>query len=118
MRNADAADGRRMLDRAPAPPIAEAVAVRAGVVVRYEGPRGGPGMPEMRSRSAVFVGRGLGREVALVTDNRRYSGASHGIMVSATSRPRPRPATPAVLVSVLASVGVCMDENGNSASSR
>lgn len=50
------------------------------VVIRYEGPRGAPGMPEMLSPGAALVGRKLGKEVALVTDG-RFSGASHGIMI-------------------------------------
>lgn len=56
--------------------------VKAGqvVVIRYEGPKGSPGMPEMLSPSAALVGAGLGKDVALVTDG-RFSGASHGIMV-------------------------------------
>jgi dihydroxy-acid dehydratase len=56
--------------------------VRAGdvVVIRYEGPRGGPGMREMLSVTAALVGRGLGQTVALVTDG-RFSGATRGLMV-------------------------------------
>lgn len=50
------------------------------LVIRYEGPRGAPGMPEMLSPGAALVGRGLGTDVALVTDG-RFSGASHGIMI-------------------------------------
>lgn len=50
------------------------------LVVRYEGPKGAPGMPEMLSPGAALVGAGLGKDVALVTDG-RFSGASHGIMV-------------------------------------
>lgn len=50
------------------------------VVVRYQGPQGGPGMPEMLSPSAAIVGAGLGDSVALVTDG-RFSGGSHGILV-------------------------------------
>lgn len=50
------------------------------LVIRYEGPRGAPGMPEMLSPGAALVGAGLGKDVALVTDG-RFSGASHGIMV-------------------------------------
>ncbi|CAE8623771.1 unnamed protein product [Polarella glacialis] len=50
------------------------------LVIRYEGPRGAPGMPEMLSPGAALVGAGLGKKVALVTDG-RFSGASHGIMV-------------------------------------
>ncbi|MCH0564867.1 MULTISPECIES: dihydroxy-acid dehydratase [unclassified Streptomyces] len=49
------------------------------VVVRYEGPRGGPGMPEMLGVTAALVGRGLGPSVALVTDG-RFSGATRGLM--------------------------------------
>jgi dihydroxy-acid dehydratase len=54
------------------------------LVIRYEGPRGGPGMPEMLSPGAALVGRGLGSTVALVTDG-RFSGASHGIMIGHVS---------------------------------
>jgi dihydroxy-acid dehydratase len=53
--------------------------VRPGdvLIVRYEGPRGGPGMPEMSLPAAVLVGMGLGRTVAMVTDG-RFSGATRG----------------------------------------
>ncbi len=50
------------------------------IVVRYEGPRGGPGMREMLAVTAAVVGVGLGRDVALVTDG-RFSGATHGFAV-------------------------------------
>ena len=50
------------------------------VVIRYEGPAGGPGMREMLHVTAAIVGEGLGDEVALVTDG-RFSGATHGLMV-------------------------------------
>ncbi len=50
------------------------------VVIRYEGPRGGPGMPEMLQVTAAIVGRGLEETVALVTDG-RFSGATRGLMV-------------------------------------
>ncbi len=50
------------------------------VVIRYEGPRGGPGMREMLAVTAALVGQGLGHEVALVTDG-RFSGATRGLMV-------------------------------------
>lgn len=50
------------------------------IVVRYEGPKGGPGMREMLSPSAALMGAGLGRDVALITDG-RFSGGTHGIMV-------------------------------------
>jgi dihydroxy-acid dehydratase len=60
--------------------------VQAGdvVVVRYEGPRGGPGMREMLSPTAAIMGRGLGDKVALVTDG-RFSGGSHGFVVGHVS---------------------------------
>ncbi len=50
------------------------------LVIRYEGPRGGPGMPEMLTVTAAIVGAGLGASVALVTDG-RFSGGSHGFVV-------------------------------------
>lgn len=56
--------------------------VREGhvVVIRYEGPKGGPGMPEMLSPTSSIVRRGLGKDVALITDG-RFSGATRGIAV-------------------------------------
>ncbi|MCC6172107.1 MAG: dihydroxy-acid dehydratase, partial [Gammaproteobacteria bacterium] len=56
--------------------------VKAGdvVVIRYEGPRGGPGMREMLSPTGAIMGRGLGDQVALLTDG-RFSGGSHGFVV-------------------------------------
>jgi len=50
------------------------------MVIRYEGPQGGPGMREMLSPSAALMGAGLGKEVALITDG-RFSGGTHGIMI-------------------------------------
>lgn len=50
------------------------------IVIRYEGPKGGPGMPEMLSLSAILVGKGLGETVALLTDG-RFSGGTHGLVV-------------------------------------
>jgi dihydroxy-acid dehydratase len=50
------------------------------VVIRYEGPKGGPGMPEMLAPTSAIAGRGLEKEVALITDG-RFSGASRGISV-------------------------------------
>jgi dihydroxy-acid dehydratase len=50
------------------------------IVIRYEGPMGGPGMREMLSPSAALMGAGLGKDVALITDG-RFSGGTHGIMV-------------------------------------
>ena len=56
--------------------------VKAGhvVVIRYEGPRGGPGMREMLSPTSALIGRGLGNDVALITDG-RFSGGTHGFVV-------------------------------------
>jgi dihydroxy-acid dehydratase len=56
--------------------------VQAGhvVVIRYEGPKGGPGMPEMLTPTSAIAGRGLAKEVALITDG-RFSGATRGISV-------------------------------------
>jgi len=50
------------------------------VIIRYEGPKGGPGMPEMLTPTAAIVGVGLGADVALLTDG-RFSGGSHGFIV-------------------------------------
>jgi len=57
--------------------------IRAGdvVVIRYEGPRGGPGMREMLGVTGALVGAGLSDTVALLTDG-RFSGATHGFMVA------------------------------------
>jgi dihydroxy-acid dehydratase len=56
--------------------------IKAGdvIVIRYEGPKGGPGMREMLAVTAALVGQGLGESVALLTDG-RFSGATHGLMV-------------------------------------
>jgi dihydroxy-acid dehydratase len=55
--------------------------IKAGdvIVIRYEGPKGGPGMREMLAVTAALVGAGLGDSVALLTDG-RFSGATHGLM--------------------------------------
>ncbi|MTD32009.1 dihydroxy-acid dehydratase [Planomicrobium sp. YIM 101495] len=50
------------------------------LVIRYVGPKGGPGMPEMLSVSAILVGKGMGESVALLTDG-RFSGGTHGLVV-------------------------------------
>lgn len=50
------------------------------IVIRYEGPRGGPGMPEMLTPTSMIMGRGLGGDVALITDG-RFSGGTHGFVV-------------------------------------
>jgi dihydroxy-acid dehydratase len=60
----------------------EAKKIRKGdvIVIRYEGPKGGPGMPEMLSPTSVIMGAGLGQDVALITDG-RFSGGSHGFII-------------------------------------
>jgi dihydroxy-acid dehydratase len=60
--------------------------VKAGevVVIRYEGPKGGPGMREMLSPTSAIMGKGLGKDVALITDG-RFSGGSHGFVVGHVS---------------------------------
>jgi dihydroxy-acid dehydratase len=61
---------------------AERGEIRKGsvIVIRYEGPKGGPGMPEMLTPTSVLMGAGLGPHVALVTDG-RFSGGSHGFLI-------------------------------------
>ncbi len=56
--------------------------IRAGdvLVIRYEGPKGGPGMREMLSPTAAIIGKGLGDSVALITDG-RFSGGTYGLVV-------------------------------------
>jgi dihydroxy-acid dehydratase len=56
--------------------------IKAGnvVVIRYEGPKGGPGMPEMLKPTSAIMGTGLGKSVALITDG-RFSGGTHGFVV-------------------------------------
>ncbi|MDP6057402.1 MAG: dihydroxy-acid dehydratase, partial [Pirellulaceae bacterium] len=50
------------------------------IIIRYEGPKGGPGMPEMLTPTSAIMGAGLGTDVALMTDG-RFSGGSHGFIV-------------------------------------
>jgi dihydroxy-acid dehydratase len=82
-------EGERFSGRAPVFDREEAALeailrgrVKAGhvVVIRSEGPRGGPGMREMLSPTSAIMGRGLGSEVALITDG-RFSGGTHGFVV-------------------------------------
>ncbi len=63
---------------------AKAIAAGDVVVIRYEGPAGAPGMPEMLQVTAAIIGEGLGDSVALITDG-RFSGATHGFMVGHVS---------------------------------
>ena len=57
-----------------------AVMKGAVIVIRYEGPKGGPGMPEMLTPTSAIMGAGLGQDVALITDG-RFSGGSHGFCI-------------------------------------
>jgi dihydroxy-acid dehydratase len=82
----------------------------AALVIRYEGPRGSPGMPEMLSPGAALIGAGLGKYVALITDG-RFSGASHGIMVGHLS---PEAATGGPLALVKDGDIISIDVNKNS----
>ena len=50
------------------------------VVIRYVGPKGGPGMPEMLKPTSAIIGAGLGKSIALITDG-RFSGGTHGFVV-------------------------------------
>ena len=52
----------------------------AVIVIRYEGPKGGPGMPEMLTPTSAIIGAGLGDHCALITDG-RFSGGSHGFVI-------------------------------------
>ena len=63
-------------------PALEQQKIRKGdvVVIRYEGPKGGPGMPEMLTPTSAIMGAGLGNDVALITDG-RFSGGSHGFII-------------------------------------
>jgi dihydroxy-acid dehydratase len=59
------------------------------VVIRYEGPKGGPGMREMLSTTAALYGLGMGEKIALITDG-RFSGATRGFCIGHVGRKRPR----------------------------
>jgi dihydroxy-acid dehydratase len=50
------------------------------IIIRYEGPKGGPGMPEMLTPTSAIMGAGLGKDVAMITDG-RFSGGSHGFII-------------------------------------
>ncbi|HSR63311.1 MAG TPA: dihydroxy-acid dehydratase, partial [Gammaproteobacteria bacterium] len=62
--------------------VLEESGIRKGdvVVIRYEGPKGGPGMPEMLTPTSAIMGAGLGGDVAMITDG-RFSGGSHGFII-------------------------------------
>jgi dihydroxy-acid dehydratase len=67
-------------DKAMEAILAGSIEPNTMVVIRYEGPKGGPGMREMLSPTGALFGRGLGDKVALITDG-RFSGGSHGFVV-------------------------------------
>src|SRR5258706_4135263 len=67
-------------EKALAAILDDTVKKRDVVVIRYEGPKGGPGMREMLSPTSAIMGKGLGKDVALITDG-RFSGGSHGFVV-------------------------------------
>ena len=67
------------------------------VVIRYEGPKGGPGMPEMLTPTGALMGAGLGGQCALITDG-RFSGASHGFVIGHVA-PEAQDGGPIALVS-------------------
>jgi dihydroxy-acid dehydratase len=77
----------------------EAGQIRKGdvVIIRYEGPKGGPGMPEMLTPTSAIMGAGLGKDVALLTDG-RFSGGSHGFIVGHVT-PEAQEGGPIALVS-------------------
>ena len=78
---------------------AEQGEIRKGevIVIRYEGPKGGPGMPEMLTPTSVIMGAGMGKDVALITDG-RFSGGSHGFIVGHVVPGRRREGGPITLV--------------------
>jgi len=79
------------------------------VIIRYEGPKGGPGMPEMLTPTSAIVGAGLGSDVALLTDG-RFSGGSHGFIVGHIA-PEAQEGGPLALVHNGDSITVDADNN-------
>lgn len=79
------------------------------VLIRYEGPKGGPGMPEMLSPTSAIIGAGLGHEVALITDG-RFSGGSHGFIVGHVC-PEAQEGGPIALVREGDSITIDAEEN-------
>lgn len=70
----------------------------AVIVIRYEGPKGGPGMPEMLTPTSAIMGAGLGNDCALITDG-RFSGGSHGFVIGHVA-PEAQEGGPIALVGV------------------
>lgn len=79
------------------------------VIIRYEGPKGGPGMPEMLTPTSAIMGAGLGADVALLTDG-RFSGGSHGFIVGHIT-PEAQVGGPIALVKTGDTITIDADEN-------
>jgi dihydroxy-acid dehydratase len=79
------------------------------IVIRYEGPKGGPGMPEMLTPTSAIMGAGLGKDVALLTDG-RFSGGSHGFIVGHVS-PEAQDGGPIALVRNGEKITIDADKN-------
>ncbi len=79
------------------------------VIIRYEGPKGGPGMPEMLTPTSAIMGAGLGQDVALMTDG-RFSGGSHGFIVGHVT-PEAQEGGPIALVQDGDLITIDADEN-------
>jgi dihydroxy-acid dehydratase len=79
------------------------------VIIRYEGPKGGPGMPEMLTPTSAIMGAGLGGDVALLTDG-RFSGGSHGFIVGHIT-PEAQVGGPIALIQNGDKVTINSDEN-------
>ncbi len=78
------------------------------IVIRYEGPKGGPGMPEMLTPTSMIVGAGLGNDVALITDG-RFSGGSHGFIIGHVV-PEAQDGGPIALVRDGDLISICAEE--------
>jgi dihydroxy-acid dehydratase len=79
------------------------------IVIRYEGPKGGPGMPEMLTPTSAIMGAGLGKDVALITDG-RFSGGSHGFIVAHVT-PEAQDGGPIALVQSGDKIAIDAEEN-------
>ncbi|WP_298868749.1 dihydroxy-acid dehydratase [uncultured Gimesia sp.] len=79
------------------------------IIIRYEGPKGGPGMPEMLTPTSAIMGAGLGKDVALLTDG-RFSGGSHGFIVGHVT-PEAQEGGPIALVNTGDKVTIDADKN-------
>ena len=79
------------------------------IIIRYEGPKGGPGMPEMLTPTSAIMGAGLGNDVALITDG-RFSGGSHGFIVGHVT-PEAKEGGPIALVATATPSRIDADKN-------